>query len=247
MFKTGVRRGLPILLLTLCGCASQPTVELPPSVTTEPVRQDADWSKDWWKKRHDEKLAQADDADIELVFLGDSITHGWENAGAEVFNTYFGDRKTLNLGFAGDRTEHVLWRLQNGAIDGIEPKLVILMIGTNNTGYRMDPAAATAAGIERIVVELRQQLPTTKVLLLAIFPRHRSPANEMRQRNTAINELIAVLDDGETVHFEDLNPAFLHADGALREDLLPDLLHPNAAGYKVWAEAMAPMILPLLR
>ena len=226
------------MLLTLSGCASQAPVELPRSVTTEPVRQDAAWSKDWWQKRHDEKLTQASGADIELVLLGDSITHGWENAGADVFGKYFGDRKTLNLGFSGDRTEHVLWRLQNGAIDGIEPKLVVLMIGTNNTGYRMDPAAATAAGIERIVAELRQRLPTTNILLLAIFPRHKSPTNEMRQRNAAINELISVLDDGARVHFEDLNRAFLHADGTLREDLLPDLLHPNAAGYAVWAEAM---------
>lgn len=174
-------------LYALSGCAPELPSELPPKLTDVPVEQE---SRDWWRPRHDEKIEQAKDARIDLVFIGDSITHGWENRGAEVWQEFYQDRNAFNLGFSGDRTEHVLWRLQNGAIAGMAPKLAILMIGTNNTGQRMDPAVYTAEGIERIVSQLRERMPDTRVLILGIFPRHMSPHNEMRKRNDEINRLI---------------------------------------------------------
>jgi beta-glucosidase len=179
--------------------------------------------------------------------LGDSIIQGWEVQGAEVWQQYYQDRNGFNLGFGGDRTEHMLWRLRHGAVDNMRPRLVILMIGTNNTAHRMDPASYTAEGIATIVGELRERLPKSMILLLAIFPHHASPFNDMRVRNEAINQLISSLDNGETVHFLNLNQVFLDEGGALRPELMPDLLHPNAAGYAVWAEAMEPTLSQLFQ
>jgi beta-glucosidase len=233
--------------LVLTACAAQPSGGMPPNFAVQPVEQTANWAAGWWGPRHEEKIEQARNADIDLLMLGDSITQGWEGPGAEVWQQYYQDRNGFNLGFGGDRTEHVLWRLRHGAVENMEPKLVVLMIGTNNTAHRMDPASYTAEGIQMIVAELRERLPSSKVLLLAIFPHHASPYNDMRERNEEINHLIASLADGETVHYLNLNQVFLDEGGALRTELMPDLLHPNAAGYAVWAEAMEPTLSKLLR
>ena len=217
-----------------------------PNYASTPVAQDAAWTADWWHKRHRQKMEDAKKRDIDLVFIGDSITHSWENDGAPVWRKYFKKRNALNLGFSGDRTEHVLWRLQNGALDNLSPSLVVIMIGTNNTGHRMDPAAHTADGIRRIVAECRERLPDAQVLVLGVFPRHRSPHNEMRQRNAAINEAIATLDELDQVHYLDLGNLFVNDDGTLRDDLMPDLLHLNHSGYTAWARGMQPTIKRLL-
>jgi len=226
--------------------AEQHATSMPPNFAIQPVEQDAEWAVEWWRPRHEEKLEQAREQDIDLLMLGDSITQGWEGPGAEVWKRYYEDRNAFNLGFGGDRTEHVLWRLQHGAVDGMNPRLVVLMIGTNNTGHRMDPAAYTAEGVAMIVGELRERLPDSRILLLAIFPRSVSPFNDMRERNAEINALISRLDDGDMIHYLDVNDIFLEADGTLRAELMPDLLHPNAAGYAEWAEAVEPVISRLM-
>jgi len=212
-----------------------------------PVPQDSPRAAEWWPDRHDEKIRQAKDTQVDLVFVGDSITHSWENEGVEAWQEYYQGRNAFNLGFSGDRTEHVLWRIENGALDGMKPALAVLLIGTNNTGHRMDPAAYTAEGIERVVIDIRERLPGTRVLVLSIFPRHMSPYDEMRKRNDEINRLISTLDNGEEIYYLDISRAFLRDDGTLRVDLMPDLLHLNSAGYRVWAEAMEPTIESLLR
>jgi beta-glucosidase len=176
------------------------------------------------------------------LFVGDSITHGWESTGKSVTDEYFNDFSIYNIGFGGDRTENVLWRFNHGEIDGINPKLAILMIGTNNTGHRQDSPECTSRGIEMILDQLNKNLPDTEVLLLAIFPRGESPEDDLRQINTAINQRIEHLADGETVHYLNLNSVFLDDNGQLSEDIMPDLLHPNEQGYKLWAEAMLPAI-----
>lgn len=239
-----------VLLLPLVASSSfadEQLPELPPKFTVVPVEQDASWAVEWWRDRHDEKIERAKATEVDLLFIGDSITHGWEDAGAEVWQEYYQERNAFNLGFGGDRTEHVLWRLENGAVSGMTPKLAVVMIGTNNTGHRMDPAAYTAEGVEQIVSHLRKRLPGTRVLVLGIFPRHISPYNEMRKRNNDINKLISKLHDGDSVYFLDIGQAFMRVDGTLREDLMPDLLHFNAAGYKVWADSMEPTIERLLK
>lgn len=201
----------------------------------------------WWTDRHEQKLAAAKAADkIDLLMIGDSITHGWEGAGKEVFAEYYAKRNPHNIGFSGDRTEHVLWRFDHGALDNMSPKLAILMIGTNNTGHRKDPSADTAEGIKLIVGKLREKLPETKILVLGIFPRSANQDDQMRKLNDGTNEIIKDLADGEHVFFLNINDKFLTEDGTLTKEVMPDLLHPQQKGYRIWAEAVEPTVAKLM-
>lgn len=218
-----------------------------PKLAIMPVVQDAPWAQSWWMPRHGAKIAERKAmGEVDLLMIGDSITHGFESAGAAVWAEHYAPRKALNLGFSGDRTEHVIWRLQNGAIDDIDPKLAVIMIGTNNTGHRQETAEHTAAGIRRIIAEVRLRHPGTKVLLLGIFPRAATPDAPLRRLNDEINAIIAGFADGESVHYLDIADAFLDDDGVLSKEIMPDLLHPNARGYELWAEAMEPTLRTLL-
>jgi beta-glucosidase len=215
------------------------------TVSVTPDKLNESWAIDWWTPRHQEKLAdvarmKAAGVTPQVVFIGDSITHGWENEGAKVWAREFQKFNGLNLGFSGDRTENVLWRLQNGEVDGIAPKLAVLMFGTNNTGHRQEDPALTAAGIRRNIEELQRRLPNTKILLLAIFPRDEKPSGNLRQINEKVNALLSTYADNRKVFFLNLNQAFLQPDGTLSKDIMPDLLHPNEKGYQIWAEAMRP-------
>ena len=204
------------------------------------------WARDWWMDRHREKREAPDRTSARLVFLGNSITQGWEGDGQAIWNEFYADRDAFNLGFSGDRTENVLWRLHNGEIDGMAPDLVVLMIGTNNTGHRQDPPESVARGIEKILDELESRLPDTRVLLLAIFPHGVQPDNLMRRLNNRINEHIADFDNRDLVRYIDINDAFLDNDGRLPADIMPDFLHPNEKGYRIWAETMEPVLEELL-
>jgi len=205
------------------------------------------WAIDWWQERHDEKLKQKNSMKkVDVVLLGDSITHGWEKTGQSVFKERFKGLQVLNLGFSGDRTEHVLWRLRNGAIEGIAPKAVLMMIGTNNTGHRKESAKDTAAGIKEIISTLRSRLPETKILLQAIFPRDESPEGEYRKQNDAINAIIKDYADDEYIFYSDISDVFLEDDGRLPKSIMPDFLHPNREGYVLWADAIMPELKKLL-
>ncbi len=200
----------------------------------------------WWKKRHEQKVAAAKGAECELLFIGDSITHGWENHGKKVWSEYYAKRKPFNIGFSGDKTEHVLWRFDNGELAQFKPKVAVIMIGTNNTGHIMQKADETADGIKAIITKLHKHSPDTKILLLAIFPRGEKPDHKMRVLNTQINNIIKTYDDGKTVHYLDMAPVFLTKDGILTKEVMPDRLHPREAGYKTWAVAMEPKLKELL-
>ena len=241
------------LILHRAAMAAEPIpqavqLQCPPqeSLSTTPGMLDASWARSWWLPRHQQKLAEAAAGDPQVVFLGDSITQGWEQAGAGVFEEYFGQWRTLNLGFSGDRTENVLWRLQHGAVDAIDPELVVLMIGTNNTGHRQDEPAWVARGVEAILDELTTRLPDSKILLLAIFPRSAEADDLPRRNNTLINARLRNFADGEQVFFHDLNSLFLDRQGNLPEAVMPDLLHPNEHGYRLLARELAPLIDGLL-
>ena len=138
-------------------------------------------TESWWSARHEHALARIRQGEVDLLLIGDSITRGWADEGRRIWDAYYGRRRAVNLGFNGDRTEHVLWRLDHGEIDGIDPKLVIVMIGTNNTGARHDPPEETAAGIQAILTTLRTRLPGTKILLLGVFPRSASADDPLRR------------------------------------------------------------------
>lgn len=202
---------------------------------------------EWWMPRHEHKLLEKQQHEkVNLVFLGDSITHSWESKGKQDWQQNYAKHNALNLGFSGDRTEHVLWRLQNGEVSGIDPKLLVLMIGTNNTGQRQDNPQETALGIKHILDLLKSQLPNTKILLLAIFPRGASVEDPLRKINDDINGIIKDYGDNKRVHYLDLNHIFLDENGNLSQTVMQDLLHPNEDQYKVWAVAMEPTIIALM-
>jgi lysophospholipase L1-like esterase len=233
--------------------AGKPTLACPDYRTESvtPAMLNESWSVDWWLPRHKEKLEEkrkllAAGTPPQVVFIGDSITQGWEKEGASVWKRHFAPLNGLALGFGGDRTENVLWRLQHGEIDGIAPKVAVLMIGTNNTGHRAENPETTAAGIKRLIDEIRQRLPRTQVLLLAVFPRGEKPDDFLRRINDKVNKLIAGHADGRTVHFLDIGASLLNPDGTLSKDVMPDLLHPNERGYEIWQRAMAPALQQLL-
>jgi lysophospholipase L1-like esterase len=211
------------------------------------------------EKRHESFNEISKKGEAELVFLGDSITHGWEGKGKAVWEKTWAPLKAANFGIGGDRTEHVLWRLEHGNFDGLKPKEIVLMIGTNNTGHQGRPqkeldgavyqctAQQTADGVKAIVAKLKEKCPGAKILVLAIFPRGATPADKFRQQNEETNAIIKNLADNKTVFFLDINAKFLEADGTLSKDIMPDLLHPNEKGYEIWAEAIAPKVKELLK
>lgn len=239
----------PLLVVALALLAPLPVAALdgpaalpdPFALATTPAPLAEPWAVDWWLPRHEEKLAARDPA-VELVLIGDSITHGWEDEGRETWARHFGDVRTLNLGYSGDRTENVLWRLQHGEVDGLDPQLVVLMIGTNNTGHRMDPPAAIAAGVRAILDELARRMPNAQVLLLAIFPRGATPDDAERANNRAANALLRDVAAQADVVFADFNAPFLVDGGVLSEEVMPDRLHPNATGYGIWARQLGPYV-----
>ena len=204
-----------------------------------------------WVARHEGFLAEAKEGKFDLVFIGDSITDGWRKGGLQVWNKFYAPRHALNLGIGGDRTQHVLWRIEQGELDGLKPKAAVLMIGTNNTGKEKDgsPRNSTAEvieGVTAVVKAIRTKLPQSKLLLLAVFPRGTVDAPQ-RAQIKEINTAIAKLDDGKMIKFLDIGKVFLAEDGSIPKTIMPDLLHPNAEGYQRWADAMEPTLAGMLK
>jgi lysophospholipase L1-like esterase len=227
-----------IVLLSLSHAATFAADEL---ATTAPVSR----PDEWWQRRQQKINDRASQGSVDLIFIGDSITQGWEgDEGKDVWEKFYGERKAMNAGIGGDRTQHVLWRLDNGNLDHIQPKLAVVMIGTNNSGT--DTPEDIAAGITAIVEKLRAKLPEMKVLLLAIFPRGENGDDEKRKANIATNTIIASLDDGKSVFYLDIADKFLSDDGTLAREIMPDLLHLSKRGYEIWAEAIEPKVAELL-
>ncbi len=196
-----------------------------------------------WKEVHESINRQAKAGDVNLLFIGDSITQGWGNN--EIWKKYYTPRKVMNAGIGGDRTQHVLWRLDNGNIDGIKPKLAVVMIGTNNSNGADNTAEEIADGIKAIVAKLRTKLPETKILLLGIFPRGEKP-NAQREKNAKASELASKVADGKMVIYEDIGKAFLTEDGTLTKEVMPDFLHLSAKGYEIWAQSIEATVSKLL-
>ena len=199
--------------------------------------------------KHNANVEVAKKGDIDLLFMGDSITDFWRNggrggaagdatplAGKPVFDEFYGAMKTANFGIAGDTTQGVLWRLQNGEGEGYKPKAIMLMIGTNNTSARNTPTEI-AMGVAAVVFELRKDFPDAKILLLGIFPR--SGANApVRAQIAEINKMISTLNDNSHIIYQDIGSKFLAEDGSIPKDVMADGLHPTTKGYRIWAEAV---------
>ena len=196
-------------------------------------------------QRIQEKTAQAEKEgkDIKFVMVGDSITHFWEQAGSEVYNANYAKYHPLNLGFAGDRTQNILYVIEKTDIfSKIDPQLVMLLIGVNNFGWNQSGVPGTAEGIRLCVRALKKKAPNAKILLLGIFPSGNTPNDQNRAKISATNEIIKNYADNETIFYEDLGPKFLTKDGILERDIMADFLHPTAKGYQIWAEAIRPYV-----
>jgi lysophospholipase L1-like esterase len=196
-----------------------------------------------WVKRHEGFVARAKKGDVNILFMGDSITDGWR--GQKLWAQKYAPMKAVDFGISGDRTEHVLWRMQHGECAGIKPKVVVLMIGTNNLGSNSGPQIVE--GIAAVVRNFRTRLPQSKILLLGVFPRGEKHDNLARKAIKDINRSIAKLDDGKWIKYLDIGGKFLDAKGDLPKDVMPDALHPNAKGYQIWADAMDPALKSLLK
>jgi lysophospholipase L1-like esterase len=260
-----MKRTLSLLLgLSLLGAASvvaqeakkeapkkvaAPAVKLPvqPADVAAPKLGNDGQIQAGFAKSHESFVAIAKKGEAQVVFLGDSITAGWAGNGKEVFKEY-AKYNAANFGIGGDRVQHVLWRVENGEFEGIKPKAVVLMIGTNNSGTAENSPEQIANGIKAIIAAIHKRSPDTKVLLLAIFPRGATEANNPgRAKNKAVNAIIAKLDDGQKVHFLDIGAKFLKPDGTLEKSVMPDLLHLNAGSYQLWADAIREKLASLVK
>lgn len=244
------------LTLTLANASAQNTTTPPapaPVAAVKPVVQLPDVAAPklgtnglvnaGFQKSHENFVAIAKKGDVDLLFLGDSITAGW-NGQKAIWTNAFGKYKPANFGIGGDRTQHVLWRIENGELDGIKPKAAVVMIGTNNSGQ--DSAEGIAKGITKIVETIRAKTPETKILLLAVFPRNEKPS-ATRDKLKDVNARIAKLDDGKKVFFLDIGDKFLQPDGTLTKEIMYDYLHLTAKGYQIWADAISPKLAELMK
>ena len=227
-----------MLLVVLCavGCRKEPGIEsmaIPNHNCTKPQDRHR-W--DWWTEGHERFNKIAEKGDIDLVFLGDSIMQQWENEGKEARDKYARRRTAANIGMSGDCTQHVIWRIDNGNFDGISPKLVVLLIGTNNCGY--DSQQQIADGVTAIVQRLRAKLPKTKILVLGIFPLGKESDNPKRAKGNAANAIFRKIADGKMIHYLDIGDKFLDENGAVSQEIMPDFVHPTPRGYEIWAQAI---------
>jgi beta-glucosidase len=239
-FRTPFLVGIAALLVA--ALVSSRAQDSAPNAATRPEPREG-----YWIRLHEEFLDRAKQGGVDLLFLGDSITQGWGNRSETgpkgVWERYYGPRHAANFGIGGDRTQHVLWRLDHGELDPIDPKVVVLMIGTNN--IKSDTPAEIAEGVAAVVKKLRDKKPQAKVLLLGVFPRGEK-TDAVRERVKAVNERIARLDDGKAVKYLDIGPRFLEEDGTLSREIMPDLLHLSRKGYRIWADAMEPTLRSML-
>lgn len=195
-------------------------------------------------KAHEKFVEIAEQGTAQLIFLGDSITAGWGKQ--DIWDQAFGKYQPANFGIGGDRTQHVLWRITNGELEVIQPKAIVLMIGTNNAGT--DTAEGIASGITKIVETIRTKQPQAKILLLAVFPRGQSAESDPRREKLAlVNRMIAEMDDGRQIHYLDIGEKFLQPDGSISKDIMPDYLHLSEAGYQIWADAIGPKLEEMMK
>jgi lysophospholipase L1-like esterase len=187
--------------------------------------------------RHKDFLKKVAGGEGDVIFIGDSITQGWEGAGKKVWADSFSKYKPVNLGIGGDQTGHVIWRITEGKeIEPLKPKLAVIMIGTNNMG-RNSPAEI-AGGVKKIIETLREKKPDMKILLLGIFPRSAKADDEVRVKVADTNKLISKFADNKKVFYKDIGEKFLTKDGTLERKIMPDLLHLSPEGYQIWADAI---------
>lgn len=189
--------------------------------------------------------AKDNPGDYDIEFIGDSITQGWEGRGSNVWQEFYGQRKVINMGVSGDRTQHVLWRFEQGQLDGVKAKVAVVMIGTNNSNRDDNTEGDILAGVTAIVNQIRQRQPDTRIILMGIFPRGKT-FSPQRGKILEVNEALAKLDDGKNVFYIDIGPQLIESDGSISPSMMRDYLHPGEAGYRIWAQAIEPKVKEIL-
>jgi lysophospholipase L1-like esterase len=202
--------------------------------------------KQGWMVQHDQNVALARKGNIDVLFIGDSITRCWSREGHEIWAAHYVKKQAANFGISGDCTEHVLWRLQHGELENIKPKVVVLLIGTNNIGQHDSPADIAQA-ITAIIEEIRQRSPDTRILLLGVLPNHQAANHPNRETIREINRHLAPLHDGKHVTYLDIGGKLLQPDGSLSTEVTKDFTHLTSRGYEIFAEAIDPTLEALLR
>ncbi len=201
-------------------------------------------SLETWHGMHRAHSEIAQRGEAELLLVGDSITEGWANT--QVWKSVFGSYKAANFGIGGDATQNLVWRLENGAVGSLRPKLVVLLIGVNNVGREGHSVCQVLRGIGAVVARLRGSFPTARILIHGIFPADQSPQSEMRRKIVKINEALPNFDDGERIFVRDIGHIFLETDGRISPAIMADFLHLTEEGYRRWAEVLAPMVAKLM-
>ncbi len=221
-------RPSPMLVLLLAMAVPAFAQEAKVNPAVKPLDRD--------NQRHKQFLKIVEKGEGDVIFLGDSITQGWEGSGKKIWAETFAPLKAVNLGISGDQTGHVLWRITEGKeIEPLKPKAAVIMIGTNNGAHT---AEQVAGGIKAIVAELRKRKPDMKILVLGVFPRSPTATDKVRDKIKEINASIAKLADDKTIFFKDIGEKFLEKDGSLDKKIMYDFLHLSEEGYKIWADAI---------
>jgi len=220
------------------------------SRTKDPKRDPGIFGDYWWANRflsRHQEIEKVKGRTVDVVMLGDSIMHFWEWKHPESWAKFTAGRVALNLGYGGDRTQNVIWRIEHGELDGYEAKCVVLMIGTNNNSSDSTDPANVAAAIEKIVGMIRKHQPRAKIVLHPIFPRGVSAASvkhaKARARNDKTNALLKAFAerDGKVVWI-DFNSKLVDETGWVPASIMADQIHPTDAGYEFWIEALAPVL-----
>jgi lysophospholipase L1-like esterase len=211
----------------------------------------------WWQNRHKSILDRVAKGNVDLVFIGDSITQGWYGYGKTVWPKYYANRNAVNMGFSGDKTQNILWRIENGQLDGINPKLIVLLAGVNNSNLQENTSEEIADGVILICKRIREKLPRTKILIMAIFPVNQAPTRHSKDtkaigynpqwaKNNKANEIISTIADGKTVFYMNINQKLLDENGQWSRQIAPDFVHPSKLGYEIWAQQIEPLVMKIM-
>lgn len=213
-----------------------------PAVTPQPRLEE------WWFERHAKKIGEFKKENVDLMMIGDSITHNFESVGKEVWDKHFVSRNAINLGFGGDRTNHVLWRLDHLPKRKESPKAAVVMIGTNNICWGSDQPREAALGVQAIAKKLHMDYPDMKILVLGVFPRRRKLDHPHRKQVMELNAALpSLLKTIPNVSFKDIGDQFLDENGFLSEEMMPDTTHPSAKGHEIWASAISENLKEMLK
>jgi len=235
---------LSFIISLFLGCSSEP-------INTAIIPIDK-LQHNWWKDRH-EGVLDSLVTNPQLILIGNSILHSLDNKDRkDVWEKHFNKYNTLNMGFSGDRTENVIWRLQNGELENINPKVAIVLIGTNNTDGNNYPTINYPNELDeatwKICEIIREKLHETEIILLGIFPFGRNIPNFRNTINQKTNELISKFHSkDEHIHYMDIGDIYLNSDGKIFKNVMPDFLHPNAKGHMLMFNKLNDEITKLMR